>query len=79
MINNIPSEQANLLSTIKGLYETTSTKPTIVEENKVIVDDKTLELKKKQQFYDDVAYIRNVLENIKEEMAKPSKQDSPWG
>ena len=69
MINNIPSEQANLLSTIKGLYETTATKPSVTEENKVVVDDKTLELKKKQQFYEDVAYIRNILENIKEEMA----------
>jgi hypothetical protein len=78
MINNIPSEQANLLSTMKGLYETVATKPTIEEENKVVVDDKTVELKKKQQFYEDVAYIRNILENIKDEMAKPAKQDSPW-
>jgi hypothetical protein len=79
LINDVPSEQANLLATIKGLYETVSNKPdTSVNENKVVVDDKTLEINKKQQFYDDVAYIRNILENIKDEMAKPSQQSSPW-
>ena len=79
LINNIPSEQANLLSTIKGLYETASNKPeTTVDDNKAVVDDKSLDINKKQQFYDDVAYIRSILENIKDEMAKPSQQSSPW-
>jgi hypothetical protein len=79
LINNIPSEQANLLATINSLYETASNKPDVtIDENKVTVDDKTVEINKKQQFYDDVAYIRNILENIKDEMSKPIQQSSPW-
>lgn len=74
VINQVPSEQSNLLSTIKGLFDTVDKSKgsdSKVENKKSDIDTDT-----QKKFYKDVSDIRSMLYEFKELIDKPSQAGS---
>jgi hypothetical protein len=79
VINQIPEEQTNLLSVIKGLYETMAIQSNKDVESKDVLNTESVIDKDTRKFYDDIADIKNILNEFRYSINKPPKAGSFYG
>jgi hypothetical protein len=79
VINQIPEEQTNLLSVIKGLYETMSIQNNKDVESKDVLNTEKVIDKETRKFYDDISDIKNILNEFRYSINKPPKAGSFYG